>query len=216
LKGLAMDILIDFLNMDPDLESLRAALIRWEGKIKAMEPSGFFKMFHNRVDFRNEGGPEFCLKEYQRESDSIHGRYDPTIYLDDKEFPKLWEWIGEMKDGFKAFINGCRDGALDYEFLNHLFVCAMFNRQKFVPSAHPLRPTLILFEPGPDDFYGLVAVDVLNDFLQGRGEDYKRICPCSNCGKYTAGRSTKRVFCSIFCRNQLHYKNRKNPPSEEA
>jgi len=136
-------------------------------------------------------------------------RLRADFYPEDEQFTTLWGRIREIKAEYQRFIQTCRSGTPDIQFLNDLLIDAMYQGEVFVNSDDPFLPSLTLTRPRPEELEGYLALDVVKDFMEGRGADYKRIVECLNCGRYVAGRSTKIRYCSSQCKSAHHYQRRK-------
>lgn len=222
-----MDILIDFLNLPQSVAAVREFQQRcqvYKEKFPA-DMGSYTRVDSLTIDKKRGYSGTYTFHLISRDQfERLHGRGPyggdswriSAFFPEDDGFYKLWERLEEERTEYREFIAKCQRGQVDYEFLNSLWVSVLYSNPQFIPSADPMKPKTILTRPRPEDLSGILGLDVLNDFMIGNGPEYRRIRQCLECTKYVAGKSTKRAYCSAVCRNERHYKMRKNRALKSA
>jgi hypothetical protein len=203
-----MQILLDFLNMPETVDDLRAFILKCGQRMLDLSPedssiNSNLSKATKRIWF---GGSVFSL--IPKDHYDLYVT-ENTIFPEDQGHSSLWKELKVLRGSYILFIRTCHEGAPDLDFLCELLSEAHHTARRFVRSKDPFTPFLALIRPSPDTLQGLIAADILDDFINGRGIQYRRIVQCLNCGKWTLGKSTKIAYCSITCKSADHYRRRK-------
>lgn len=209
-----MKILLDFLNAERSLEGMKDFLVKVAAFNEGLPPKERFWIRKRVFKVRDSGGPDFWMMSRQEAMEL--GKYDQHawqdrlfVYQDDPDLQELLELdIEPVHSWFCQFVESCKAGTPDIGFLNRLYVLALFQTMEFVSGGDPFQPSVRIFRAAPESVHGYVAMDILSDFLGGRGYKYQKITKCTHCGQFTAG-SLRREYCSTQCRNAHLYQRRK-------
>jgi len=231
MEGRGMQILLDFINADRTLQGVKDFLAKAVAVINESSPTERMdvpKYYFRFGDDEDTAKRKFFLMSRDRYEADMKNRGIPQdewcgyrfVYADDPEFDVLLqEDMAEVQYDFLKFLDSCLVGFPDLNFLNAYYVSPRLPNYDFVPSEDPFRPRVRVRTPHPSDVIGIVSYDVISDFLDGRGPEYKRITVCSYCHRFTVGGSTRREYCSVKCKNAAMYRKRKDksliPWSEE-
>ena len=139
-----------------------------------------------------------------------HGEY--IILPSEDKHKTLFSYLKKSQGTYTDFLNKCIKEEFDLKFISDLM-----NDIKSGFIFESIKEWEVILKPKElhlSSFESHIDWQIINLFLQGKGEVFKqvRICEWHKCGKYFL-KYHREKFCSTTCANrQTSHKYRQNPP----
>ena len=158
-------------------------------------------------DFYDSKGNLIVLTIELTHLDSKKANPDKTFLPGDPDHKRhLWQAILRIKEELAMWFDGFIENKVPFDKLKSLFLEINPSLVVLAEGKTPWQPQMGMTLGSGSLREFVLAREILLTFSRGKGEQFKRIRKCPECGKYFFAHDVRKTFCSPHCKGANFYR----------